>query len=381
MQVTDIKTFCCQGDRRKYFIVKVYTDEGVHGLGEVGIGHWGGAVEQAVRHLAQVVVGEDPFATEKLWQRMFRGGFFPADRVYCCALSAIDIALWDIKGKALGLPVYKLLGGPVREKVVCYPHVQGEDTAELVASCQHAVAGGWRFLRWQLPSGAPQPGVLAPTEAVRLAVEQMTEVRRAVGDDIELCLDVHTRLGTAPAIDLCNRLEALRPFFVEDPLRSENPASYRTLDRHVNVPVAAGEQWASKWAFREVVEEELVRYARIDLGIVGGLTEALKITHWCETHGIDIVPHNPLGPVSAAAGVALCMATTNVGVQEMPLAPGTFATDLFPAQVEWLQGYAACRDAPGLGVEFDEALAADRPASLNSWPPQWRGQDGAFTNW
>ena len=381
MQVTDIKTFCCQGDRRKYFIVKVYTDEGVHGLGEVGIGHWGGAVEQAVRHLAQVVVGEDPFATEKLWQRMFRGGFFPADRVYCCALSAIDIALWDIKGKALGLPVYKLLGGPVREKVVCYPHVQGKDTAELVASCQHAVAGGWRFLRWQLPSGAPQPGVLAPTEAVRLAVEQMAEVRRAVGDDIELCLDVHTRLGTAPAIDLCNRLETLRPFFVEDPLRSENPASYRTLDRHVNVPVAAGEQWASKWAFREVVEEELVRYARIDLGIVGGLTEALKITHWCETHGIDIVPHNPLGPVSAAAGVALCMATTNVGVQEMPLAPGTFATDLFPAQVEWLQGYAACRDAPGLGVEFDEALAADRPAPLNSWPPQWRGQDGAFTNW
>lgn len=381
MQVTDIKTFCCQGDRRKHFIVKVYTDQGVHGLGEVGIGHWGGAVEQAARHLAQVVVGEDPFATEKLWQRMFRGGFFPADRVYCCALSAIDIALWDIKGKALGLPVYKLLGGPVRQKVVCYPHVEGEDTAELVAGCQRAVAAGWRFLRWTLPSGAGQPGVLAPTEAVRLAAEQMAEVRRAVGEDVELCLDVHTRLGIAPAIDLCNRLEAFRPFFVEDPLRSENPASYRTLARHVNVPIAAGEQWASKWAFREVIEEELVRYARIDLGIVGGLTEALKITHWCETHGIDIVPHNPLGPVSAAAGVALCMAATNVGVQEMPQAPGTFATDLFPEQVEWLRGFAACRDAPGLGVEFNEALAADRPAPLNSWPPQLRRQDGAFTNW
>ena len=382
MRVTDIKTFCCQGDRRKYFIVKVYTDEGVHGLGEVGIGHWGGAIEQATRHLAQVVVGEDPFATEKLWQHMYRGGYFPADLVYCCALSAIDIALWDIKGKALGVPVYKLLGGPVREKVVCYPHVQDvEDTAELVAGCRRAVAAGWRFLRWGLPMGTGQRGVLVPTEAVRLAVEQMAAVRRDVGDDIELCLDVHTRLGTAQAIELCNRLEPFRPFFVEDPLRSENPGSYRTLDRHVNVPIAAGEQWASKWAFREVVEEELVRYARIDLCIVGGLTEALKITHWCETHGIDIVPHNPLGPVSAAAGVALCMAATNVGVQEMPRAPGTFDTDLFPAQVEWRQGYAACRDAPGLGIEFDEELAETRPAPLNSWPQQLRREDGAFTNW
>ena len=381
MQVTDIRTFCCQSDARKYIIVKVSTDADVHGLGEVGIGHWGGAIGQAVRHLAQVVVGEDPFATERIWQRMFRAGFFPADRVYCSAISAIDIALWDIKGKALGLPVYRLLGGPVRDKVVCYPHVQAEHTAELLENCRAAVAAGWRFLRWNLPTGTEQPEVIEPAAAVRVAEAQMAAVRDAVGDDVELCLDVHTRLGTASAIDLCNRLEAFHPFFIEDPLRSENPASYRTLEKHVNVPIAAGEQWASKWAFREVIEEELVRYARIDLGIVGGLTEALKITHWCETHGIDIVPHNPLGPVSAAAGVALCMAATNVGVQEMPRAPGSFAADLFPAQVEWLQGYAACRDAPGLGVAFDETLAEARPAPLDSWPPELRRPDGAFTNW
>jgi galactonate dehydratase len=130
-----------------------------------------------------------------------------------------------------------------------------------------------------------------------------------------------------------------------------------------------------------VIEEELIRYARIDLGIVGGLTEALKIAHWCETHYIDIVPHNPLGPVSAAAGVALCMATSNVGVQEMPRAPGTFATDVFPRQILWEDGYARCRDVPGLGVELDEALAESRPAPLNGWPPQLRRPDGAFTNW
>ena len=385
MKITDIKTFCCQDEGRKYFIVKVETDAGIHGLGEVGIANWGGAIDQAVRHLAEAVVGEDPFATERLWQRLFRGSFFPADRVYGSAISAIDIALWDIKGKALELPVYKLLGGPVRDKVVCYPHAQGRDEAELVANCRAAVDAGWKFLRWHLAPTAPGsdggPEVLEPRHAVALAETHMAAVRAAVGDDVNLCLDVHTRLDTAHAIDLCQRLAPYRPFFLEDPLRAENPASYRTLARHVAAPIAAGEQWASKWAFREVIEEELIRYARIDLCIAGGLTEALKITHACETHYIDIVPHNPLGPVSAAAGVALCMASTNVGVQEMPRAPGTFATALFPRQIAWQDGYAWCRDEPGLGVAFDETVAAANPAPLNGWAPQLRRPDGAFTNW
>ena len=383
MKVTGIKTFCCQGDGRKYFIVKVDTDAGIHGLGEAGIANWGGAVDQAVQHLAEVVVGEDPFATERLWQRMYRGSFFPADKVYCCAISAIDIALWDIKGKALGLPVYRLLGGPVRDKVACYPHAQGRNLSALVDNSRALVAAGWKFLRWHLSTDEEEgrPGLFEPAEAIVAAEEQLAAVRDAVGDEVELCLDVHTRLSTAGAIELCKRLEPYRPFFIEDPLRSENPASYRTLARHVSLPIAAGEQWAGKWAFREVVEEELVNYARIDLCIVGGLTEALKIAHWCETHYIDIVPHNPLGPVSAAAGVALCMASTNVGVQEMPRAPGTVATDLFPAQLDWQDGYASCPETPGLGVEFNEALAETRRAPLNGWPPQLRRRDGAFTNW
>ena len=282
MKVTEIKTFCFGDGGRKYFIVKVDTDAGISGLGEVGIGHWGGAIDQAVKHLGDVVVGEDPLATERLWQRMFRGGFFPADKVYGCAISAIDIALWDIKGKALELPVYKLLGGPVRDKVVCYPHAQGRNLDELVANCRAHVAAGWKFLRWHLPTRDGDEAVLEPTEAVAAAVEGVAAVRDAVGYAVQICLDVHTRLDTAHSIDLCKRLEPYRPFFIEDPLRSENPGSYRTLARHVSLPIAAGEQWTSKWAFREVIEEELVNYARIDLCIVGGLTEALKIAHWCE---------------------------------------------------------------------------------------------------
>ena len=149
----------------------------------------------------------------------------------------------------------------------------------------------------------------------------------------------------------------------------------------MNLPIAAGEQWASKWPFREVIEEDLIDYARIDLCIVGGLTEALKITHWAETHYIDIVPHNPLGPVSAAACVALCMASSNVGVQEMPQRPGSYANELFPVQIEWDDGYSWCTDKPGLGVEFDLEAAENSAAELNAWPPRLRRNDGGITNW
>jgi galactonate dehydratase len=388
MEISEIRNYVvADSDGRPYFIVKVETDEGIHGIGEVGMTRWGAAIGEAIHHLSEILVGEDPFSTERLWQHMFRGGFFPANKVYTSAISAIDMALWDIKGKTLDLPLYKLLGGPVRDKVVCYPHTQGRTNEELVENCVKAVEEGWRFVRWGQPETGGilqyqgKKGRLDPVKSMKLAVEQVEMVREAVGADIQICLDVHTRLDPPQSIALCRALEEYDPFFIEDPLRSENPASYHRLRRHVSVPIAAGEQWSSKWEFREVVEEELIDYARIDLCIAGGLTEALKITHWCETHYIDIAPHNPHGPVSSAACVHLCMVSTNVGVQEMPRRPGSFAKDLFPQQIEWEDGFAYAPDKPGLGVEFDEEVARKRRVEPGGWPPfLWR-EDGAFNNW
>ena len=285
MKITEIKSYSVSSsDGRPYFIVKVETDEGIYGLGEIGIRNWGGAITEAIKHLSEVVIGQDPWSTERLWQHMFRGGFFPADKVYCCAISAIDIALWDIKGKAVNMPVYKLLGGPVRDKVVCYPHTQGRTNEELVENSVKAVEEGWKFVRWGQPETSGEfeyrgtDGLLEPVESMRIAEKQMGMVRDAVGPDIQICFDIHTRLDTAHAVQMCKALEQFKPYFIEDPLRSENPASYRTLARHVSLPIAAGEQWATKWPFREVVEEELINYARIDLCIVGdaGRLELLR---------------------------------------------------------------------------------------------------------
>ncbi|MQG88905.1 MAG: mandelate racemase/muconate lactonizing enzyme family protein [SAR202 cluster bacterium] len=395
MKVTQIRSFSVQDENGgSYMIVRVDTDAGHYGLGEVGIRFWGRAIGAAIDHLSELVIGADPWETERLWQEMFRSGFFPADKVYTCAISAIDIALWDIKGKSVDMPTYKIMGGPVRNKVVSYTHTQGKTIDELVENSLTAVAAGWKFIRWGQPEtdgglfrhtretrDVPGISTLEPVESMKIAVEQMGRVREAVGPDIQIAFDAHTRLDTAHVVQMCKEMEPFKPFFIEDPIRSENQGSYRNLRRQVNLPIAAGEQWASKWPFREVIEEDLIDYARIDLCIVGGLTEALKITHWAETHYIDIVPHNPLGPVSAAACVALCMASSNVGVQEMPQRPGSYANELFPVQIEWDDGYSWCTDKPGLGVEFDLEAAENSAAELNAWPPRLRRNDGGITNW
>ena len=381
MKVTAVKSYPIMAWRPHLF-VKVETDEGLYGVGEAGLTWQEMAVHASVQRLAKLVIGEDPMRTQHLWQLMYRAGFFPADSVAGAAISAIDIALWDIKGKALGQPVYNLLGGLVRDRVVCYPHNESpseDDLDGLLKSCQQTWDAGWRFVRWGLPIA--EPDAVNPSRAVRMGIEQVAAVRERLGDDVEICIDVHTRLDPADALRFCREVEPYRPFFIEDALRSESPEAYRHLRAHVNVPLAAGEQWTSKWGFRAAIEEELIDYARIDLCLVGGISEALTITRWAETHFINIAPHNPLGPVSTAAAAHLCLASPNVGVLEMAREPGTVLTDIFPAQVPFEAGHVVAPTAPGLGVELDEEALASYPPPEDGFSPQLRRPDGSFTNW
>jgi galactonate dehydratase len=379
MKITNIETYPVWDGSRNFLFVVVDTDEGIYGVGEAGITGRELAVVGAIEHFKPLLIGQDPFRTEHLWQRMFRGGFFPAQRILTSAISAIDIALWDIKGKALNVPIHQLLGGPVRDKVVCYPHNLGHgmDVAELVESCLQTKADGWKFVRW----GLPQDGeILEPRAAVQATLRQFHAVREAVGDEIEITFDVHTRLDLPDAVWLCQEVEPFRPFFIEDPLRSENPDSFKTLRPRTRVPLAAGEQFSSKWEFRQLIEEEWIDYARIDLCIVGGFTEAKKIAGWCETHYIKLAVHNPLGPVSTAACLQLNLACPNFGVQEQPRQTNTVLTDVVPVQPEWQDGYLLPPTAPGLGIEFDRQAASKHPFQMTELP-QLRRIDGSFTNW
>jgi galactonate dehydratase len=385
VKITDIRNYPVWSGKN-YLFVEVHTDEGITGIGEAGISNRESAIVGALDQMRSLLIGEDPFRTEHIWQMLFRGGFFPAQRILSSAISAIDIALWDIKGKALGQPVYRLLGGPVRERVVCYPHNGGRDGSvdSLVDSCLQTIEDGWKFVRWGLPIVGAKDGdnpVLEPGVALRTALRQMQAVRDAVGEEIEIAFDVHTRLDLPDALLLCKESECFRPFFIEDPLRCENPDSFKTLRPRTTVPLAAGEQFSSKWEFRQLIEEEWIDYARIDLCIAGGITEALKIAGWCETHYIKLAVHNPLGPVSSAACLQLNLACSNFGVQEQPRKPGSTFPDLFPKQPDWENGYLLPPTTPGLGIEFDPAAAKNYPHRPEHTFPRLRRLDGSFTNW
>ena len=382
MKITGVEPFPVWNGSRNFFFVVVDTDEGISGVGEAGLTGRELAVIGAIEHFKLLLIGQNPMQTEHIWQMLFRGGFFPAERILSAAISAIDIALWDIKGKALGVPIYDLLGGKVRDKVILYPHNPDTTTIpRLVESCLKTKAAGWKFVRW----GLPQEGsILEPRRSVRLAVQQMQAVREAIGDEMEIILDVHTRLDLPDAVTLCRELEPLRPFFIEDPLRSENPDSFKTLRSRTAVPLAAGEQFSSKWEFRQLIEEEWIDYARIDLCIAGGFTEARKIAGWSETHYIKLATHNPLGPVSTAACLHLNLASPNFGVQEWGIRgdtpPAPVLPDIFPVPLPWADGHLLAPTKPGLGIEFDREAARKQPFQMRELP-HLRREDGSVTNW
>lgn len=380
MRISAVTCYPVWAGARNYLFVVLDSDDGLYGVGEAGLTGRELAVIGAIEHLKPLLVGQDIMRTEHLWQVLSRGGFFPHGPIIGSAIAAIDIALWDLKGKALGVPVYDLLGGRVRDNVPCYCHLGGGDhpaIEPLVQDALQRVAEGWKFVRWALPK---EEDVLEPTRAIRQAVAQFRALREALGDEIELCFDVHTRLSPADAITLCREVAPFRPFFIEDPVRSESPQAFHLLRQKVDVPLAVGEQFASKWDFRELIDHDLIDYARVDLSIAGGLTEGKKLAGWCEGHYIDMAVHNPLGPVSTTACVHFNLAVPNFGVQEQPRRPGTTLLDIVPDQSTWSEGCLLPPSGPGLGISFDREAAAAQPFRMSELP-HLRRADGSLTNW
>ncbi len=376
MKITDIKTYAAK-EWRTFLFVVIETDEGHYGLGESGITGREQAVAGLIQHLKPLLIGQDPFRTEHIWQMLWRGGFFPAGQLLTSAIAAIDIALWDIKGKALGVPVYQLLGGRVRDRVLCYTHLHGAGTDQLFIAAEQAITAGWKCLRWEF---AEQGDVFEPRPQIEQAVEEWAALRERFGNTIELAFDGHARLNVPDAIRYCRAVEQYRPFFIEDPIRSENSMAYQRLRTQTSVPLAAGEHFGTKWDFKILVENELIDYGRIDMCIAGGFTEAQKIMSLCELHSIDIAVHNPIGPVSTAACLHLNLACPNFAVQELPKRPGESLSDLVQHQPQWQDGYLLAPQRPGLGVTFNPDALDKYPFAITELPHRQRA-DGSFTNW
>ena len=397
MKITAVKGFPVKVGHRNCFIVKIETDAGISGLGEGGISGRELAMQGALDHYARFLVGMDPRRIEHIWQTLYRSQYFEGGKILGATISAIDIALWDILGQSLGVPVYQLLGGACRERVGCFETPATLNGPECVEKAREYVAAGWRRLRFMTgmahPAWAGRDGATyqptddaelttyEPLESIDLAAHWIREVRAAIGSGVGLSIDFHHRLSVAEAALFSQRIADVGLEFLEEPIRAQSPAAYRQLRQMTPIPFAIGEEFSSKWEFMPFIEEGLLNFARIDVSNLGGFTEARKVAGWCEAHYIDVMPHNPLGPISTAALVHLGIATPNYAWLEYFLGYSlSTPRDLFPVVLD-INGTAYdAPTAPGLGVEFNEDVVADHP--YMEWiAPRYYRRDGAYTNW
>ena len=384
MKITNIKTFSIPAGIKNQFLVKVETDEGIYGMGEGGLSTRDLAMKGAVQHYCEWLIGRDPMRREALWQEMYRSQYFEGGRALTAAISAIDIALYDIAGKALGVPVYELLGGRTRDFVDTFATTGGRSDEEVIDNVQSLIAAGWSAIRLFHAQMLSEDGSLyEPRETIGPTAERMTKLREAVGSGPTLGVEYHHRLSVAEAASFCQRMPKGTLDFLEEPIRDECPEAYEALRKLTDIPFAIGEEFSSKWQWLPYIESGITNYARIDTGNVGGLTESKKVAGWCEAHYIDLMPHNPLGPVCLASIIQLAASVPNFAWTEIQVsADGKQNLDrkLFPDQPVLEGARLPVLDTPGLGVEFDEDEAARREFRMAEFPHLHR-RDGSHTNW
>jgi galactonate dehydratase len=351
-------------------IALVETDAGITGIGQ-------GGTKDMIQDCAGAIIGQDPFRTEFLWQRMYRGTFYPPGREKIHALGALDCALWDLKGKALNAPIYQLLGGRARDHIECY---QTRGTLNLRVAREEArkvMEQGFRAIRFH--GIDPAGGIFNSRKAVDLTAAVCGELREGVGPDGDWILDAHTRFDMPDAVRLCKLVEPLLPFFVEDPVRAINdPGLFKVLRGHVSVPIAAGEQFGDKWdGTQPLVEQDLIDYLRVAIPNVGGLTEYMKIAALCETHYVGLVPHFT-APISTAAVVHAITAFSGPVMNEV-------LSSSLPSYLrecyDFKDGKIYPNDRPGVGVVFDPEKAhlideITQPSNVSGY----RRPDGSFTS-
>jgi len=384
MKITAIIAYPVWVGIRNQLLVKVETDEDIFGWGESGLSGREKAVVGAIEHYREFLIGRDPFKIGALWQEMYRSQYFEGGRVLQAAISAIDIALYDIKGKALGVPVYELLGGKQRDHIPTFASTSAEPGPQMIEQAQMLVASGWKAVRF-VPADHHSPDIFEPRESIAKTAKWCTKAREELGDEVVLGIDYHHRLSVAETASFCQKMPRGTLDFLEEPIRDETPEAYESLRTMTDVPFAIGEEFASKWQFLPYIERGIHQFNRIDVCNVGGLTEAMKVAGWSEAHYVDMMPHNPLGPVCTAATIHFSAAVANFSWLETrssanELYLGFDNSEFFPTQPRLSGAVYPVSDDKGLGVEVNEELV--RQQSFKFWEaPHLKRRDGSVQNW
>ena len=384
MKISAIKVFPVWVGTRNQLLVKVETDTGLFGWGESGLSGRELAVAGAIEHFAKFLLGRDPYPIGALWQEMYRSQYFEGGRILTAAIAAIDIALHDLKGKALGVPVHQLLGGKHRDRIPTFATAPAPPGPTMIEQGKLLRELGWTAIRFY-PSGHDAAEVYEPRDSIATTADWCIRARDALGPTIVLGVDYHHRLSVAEAASFCQKMPSGTLDFLEEPIRDETPAAYEALRRMTDVPFAIGEEFASKWQALPYIERDIHQFNRIDVCNVGGLTEVMKNAGWSEAHYVDMMPHNPLGPICTAATVHFAAAVPNFSWLETRAAPteadlGFDNSDFFPTQPRLTGANYIVSEGPGLGVEVNEDLL--RRQEFKAWePPHLRRRDHSFTNW
>jgi len=382
MKITKLTTYMVPP---RWLFLKIETDEGVTGWGEPVLEGRASTVAAAVEELSDYLIGQDPRNIEDLWTVMYRGGFYRGGGIMMSALAGIDQALWDIKGKALGVPAYELLGGKVRDKIRVYSWIGGDRPSDTASAAKDAVDRGFTAVKM---NGTEELQYIDTWDKVQGCLENVQAVRDAVGDNVGIGVDFHGRVHKPMAKVLLKELEPFKLMFIEEPVLSENVNSMLEPLRNSSTPIALGERLFSRWDFKDVLASGAVDIIQPDPSHCGGITEARKIAAMAEAYDVAVALHCPLGPIALAANLQIDAGAYNAFIQEQSLGIHyNKSNDLLdyvndPSVFAYEDGTVAIPEGPGLGIDVNEEYVIERAAEGHRWRnPIWRHKDGSFAEW
>jgi galactonate dehydratase len=369
----------------RWLFLKITTEDGLVGWGEPVVEGKAATVQAAVEEMSDYLIGKEANNIEDLWQVLYRGGFYRGGPILTSAMSGIEQALWDIKGKRLGVPVYELLGGAVRDKMRVYAWIGGDKPSEVAQAAKLQVEAGYTAIKM---NGTSEMDWIDSNDKVQEAVNRIASIRDAVGYGIGIGIDFHGRVHKAMAKVLMKELELYKPLFIEEPVLPENNEALLELARHTSTPIATGERMYTRWGFKQLLASGGADIIQPDLSHAGGIWEVRKIAAMAEAYDVAVAPHCPLGPIALAASLQLDFCTPNAFIQEQSLGihynQGSDLLDYLadPSVFHYQEGFVKRLDAPGLGIEVDEAKVREMAKVGHRWRnPVWRQEDGSIAEW
>lgn len=370
----------------RWLFLKITTSDGIEGWGEPIVEGKADTVAAAVTEFGNELIGKHAGNIEDMYQTLYRGSFYRGGPILMSAISGIEQALWDIKGKQLNIPVYEFFGGAVRDKMQVYSWVGGDEPSELIEAIEQRQKAGFRHVKM---NAVGKVKWLETPKQIQAAVQKISDIRDHFGWGIEIGLDFHGRVRKAMAKDLVNELDPLKPMFIEEPVLSENLDTLKTISHYTSAPIATGERLYGRSGFKPILEEGYVDIIQPDLSHAGGIWETRKIAAMAEAYDVAVAPHCPLGPISFAAALQLDFCTPNALIQETSL--GIHYHDDSMDLLDYMKnpeiftvtnGYIERPAGPGLGIEIDEEKVKEAAKEGHDWHnPVWRNEDGSVTEW